>query len=275
MITLFFLYCLRGAPKKTSNKCHLKPIGTWISNFLTYTYSTFIQIWIFALQNEVIKPTINGVLSIMKACVNAKTVRRLVFTSSAGTVNVEEHTKPVYDENCWTDVEFVRKKKMTGWVSIHFISFCLSFVIFINFPLKIPLFWFVSNFVWQTKWWMIWVILLCSDVFRVQDTCWTSRMEVCQRKQFGFHQYYTTTCGWSIYHVINATKSYNRTFSYHWYILLLPLWHCTKIMKLNYLNLYKIYLKFFRCWLNSIIWLHWPMNPIFCAMLVNATSHMV
>ncbi|KAM3710668.1 hypothetical protein ACJW31_01G048100 [Castanea mollissima] len=75
-------------------------------------------------ENEVIKPTINGVLSIMKACVNAKTVRRLVFTSSAGTVNVEEHIKPVYDENCWTDVEFVRKKKMTGWM--YFVSKTLA-----------------------------------------------------------------------------------------------------------------------------------------------------
>lgn len=144
----YFSIQFKRSTQKNQYKCHLKPFGTWISNFLTYTYSTFIQFWIFALQNEVIKPTINGVLSIMKACVNAKTVRRLVFTSSAGTVNVEEHIKPVYDEKCWTDVEFVRKKKMTGWVSIYFLSFCLSFVIFINFPLKIPLFWFVSNFVW-------------------------------------------------------------------------------------------------------------------------------
>lgn len=47
-------------------------------------------------QNEVIKPTVNGVLGIMKACDKAKTVRRIVFTSSAGTVNVEEHEKDVY-----------------------------------------------------------------------------------------------------------------------------------------------------------------------------------
>ncbi|CAL8150956.1 unnamed protein product [Prunus armeniaca] len=31
---------------------------------------------------------------IMKACLKAKTVGRLVFTSSAGTVNVEEHQNP-------------------------------------------------------------------------------------------------------------------------------------------------------------------------------------
>lgn len=62
-----------------------------------------------------IKPTIEGLLSIMNACLKAKT-KRLVFTSSAGTVNVEEHQKPVYDETCWTDIEFCRNKKMTGWV---------------------------------------------------------------------------------------------------------------------------------------------------------------
>jgi bifunctional dihydroflavonol 4-reductase/flavanone 4-reductase len=75
-------------------------------------------------ENEVIKPTINGVLSIMKACVEAKTVRRLVFTSSAGTVNVEQHQKPVYDESCWTDIEFCRTIKMTGWM--YFVSKTLA-----------------------------------------------------------------------------------------------------------------------------------------------------
>ena len=71
------------------------------------------------MQNEVIKPTVNGVLDIMKACMKAKTVKRLVFTSSAGTLNVIEHQKPVFDETCWSDVEFCRRVKMTGWVS-HF-----------------------------------------------------------------------------------------------------------------------------------------------------------
>lgn len=69
-------------------------------------------------QNEVIKPTVNGVLGIMKACDKAKTVRRIVFTSSAGTVNVEEHQKNVYDENDWSDLDFIMSKKMTGWVYI-------------------------------------------------------------------------------------------------------------------------------------------------------------
>ena len=69
----------------------------------------------FLLQNEIIRPTINGMLDIMKSCVKAN-IQRLIFTSSAGTVNVEEIQKPIYDENCWSDIEFCRSKKMTGWV---------------------------------------------------------------------------------------------------------------------------------------------------------------
>jgi len=53
------------------------------------------------MQKEVINPTINGLLDIMKACKKAKTVRRLVFTSSAGTLDVTEQPKPVIDETCW------------------------------------------------------------------------------------------------------------------------------------------------------------------------------
>lgn len=85
-----------------------------------------------------IKPTVEGVLSIMKACAKAKTVRRLVFTSSAGTVNVEQHQKPVYDESCWSDLEFIQEKKMTGWVSslVTIIPFCLFFL---------PIFIFIIN----------------------------------------------------------------------------------------------------------------------------------
>ena len=86
----------------------------------------------FTWQNEVIKPTINGMLSIMKACVEAKTVQKLVFTSSAGTVRFQEHEKLVYDESCWTDVEYCRAKKTTGWVCFFsFPKFYHFFFLFI------------------------------------------------------------------------------------------------------------------------------------------------
>ncbi|ERM94671.1 hypothetical protein AMTRI_Chr03g49810 [Amborella trichopoda] len=75
-------------------------------------------------ENEVIIPTIKGVLDIVKSCVKAKTVRRVVYTSSAGTVNAVEHTIPEYDESCWSDVEFCRRVKMTGWM--YFVSKTLA-----------------------------------------------------------------------------------------------------------------------------------------------------
>nr|UXX62034.1 dihydroflavonol-4-reductase [Paeonia suffruticosa] len=75
-------------------------------------------------ENEVIKPTIDGMLSIMRACAKAKTVRRVVFTSSAGTINVEQHQRLVYDETCWSDMEFIQTKKMTGWM--YFVSKILA-----------------------------------------------------------------------------------------------------------------------------------------------------
>ncbi|KAJ1689702.1 hypothetical protein LUZ63_013857 [Rhynchospora breviuscula] len=75
-------------------------------------------------ENEVIKPTIEGMLGILKSCKEAGTVKRVVFTSSAGTVNVEEHKKQVYDESCWSDVDFCRRVKMTGWM--YFVSKSLA-----------------------------------------------------------------------------------------------------------------------------------------------------
>ncbi|KAL2532495.1 Dihydroflavonol-4-reductase [Abeliophyllum distichum] len=67
-------------------------------------------------ENEVIKPTIEGFLSLIRSCTKAKTVKRIVFTSSAGTVNVEEHQKSVYDETDNSDLDFIYSKKMTGWM---------------------------------------------------------------------------------------------------------------------------------------------------------------
>ncbi|KAK7393007.1 hypothetical protein VNO78_21457 [Psophocarpus tetragonolobus] len=75
-------------------------------------------------ENEVIKPAIEGVLNIMKACLKAKSVRKLIFTSSAGATNIAEHQKLMYDETCWTDVEFCRRVKMTGWM--YFVSKTLA-----------------------------------------------------------------------------------------------------------------------------------------------------
>nr|AII32285.1 dihydroflavonol 4-reductase/flavanone 4-reductase [Lonicera japonica] len=59
-----------------------------------------------------------------KSCAKAKTVKRLVFTSSAGTVNVQEHQLPVYNEDNWSDLDFINSKKMTAWM--YFVSKTLA-----------------------------------------------------------------------------------------------------------------------------------------------------
>ncbi|AQK96914.1 Dihydroflavonol 4-reductase [Zea mays] len=75
-------------------------------------------------ENEVIKPTVEGMIRILRACKEAGTVRRIVFTSSAGTVCVEERQRPVYDHDNWSDVDFCRRVKMTGWM--YFVSKSLA-----------------------------------------------------------------------------------------------------------------------------------------------------
>ncbi|RWW10990.1 hypothetical protein GW17_00025433 [Ensete ventricosum] len=80
--------------------------------------------WCTILQNEIIKPTVDGVLSIMRSCKEAGMVRRVVFTSSAGTVNMQEQQQPQYDESSWSDIDFCRRVKMTGWM--HLVSKSLA-----------------------------------------------------------------------------------------------------------------------------------------------------
>ncbi|KAI3863340.1 hypothetical protein MKX03_023280 [Papaver bracteatum] len=77
-----------------------------------------------SIGNEILKSTLRGVLNVMKSCKKAKTVKRVIFTTSAGTVNVEENQKPVYDESPWSDLDFIRNTKMTGWM--YFVSKTLT-----------------------------------------------------------------------------------------------------------------------------------------------------
>ncbi|GLJ19210.1 hypothetical protein SUGI_0345190 [Cryptomeria japonica] len=78
-------------------------------------------------ENEIIKPCVNGVLNVMRSCAKAKSLKRVVFTSSAGTVNFTDDFKTpgkVFDEDCWTNVDLCRNTKMTGWM--YFVSKTLA-----------------------------------------------------------------------------------------------------------------------------------------------------
>nr|AJO70135.1 anthocyanidin reductase [Rosa rugosa] len=68
-------------------------------------------------ENDMIKPGVQGVLNVLKSCVKAKTVKRVVLTSSAAavTVNTLSGTGLIADENDWSDVEFLTTAKPPTW----------------------------------------------------------------------------------------------------------------------------------------------------------------
>ncbi|KAK6917392.1 NAD-dependent epimerase/dehydratase [Dillenia turbinata] len=68
-------------------------------------------------ENEMIKPAIQGVTNVLKACVKAKTVKRVILTSSAAAVTINQlnGTGLVMDESNWADVEFLSTVKPPTW----------------------------------------------------------------------------------------------------------------------------------------------------------------
>ncbi|CAM8988179.1 unnamed protein product [Rhodiola kirilowii] len=69
-------------------------------------------------ENDMIKPAIQGTLNVLKACAKAKTVKRVILTSSAAAVSINQLPVPtglVMDENSWTDVEFLKSAKPPTW----------------------------------------------------------------------------------------------------------------------------------------------------------------
>lgn len=72
------------------------------------------------MQNEMIKPAIQGVIHVLKACAKATTLKRVVLTSSAAAVSVNNNTSTtdlVMDETNWTDVDFLTSEKPPTWVN--------------------------------------------------------------------------------------------------------------------------------------------------------------
>lgn len=74
-----------------------------------------------------IKPAVQGVLNVLNGCVKAKTVKRVVLTSSAAAVSINtlKGTDLVVDETNWTDVEFLSTQKPPTWVILP-MEFCFT-----------------------------------------------------------------------------------------------------------------------------------------------------
>ncbi|XP_027159762.1 vestitone reductase-like [Coffea eugenioides] len=56
-----------------------------------------------------IKKSVSGTIGILQACLNSKTVKRVVYTSSASTVTFNDKGLDIMDESIWSDVDHVRR----------------------------------------------------------------------------------------------------------------------------------------------------------------------
>ncbi|XP_020235267.1 dihydroflavonol 4-reductase [Cajanus cajan] len=71
------------------------------------------------VQANIIDPAIKGTINVLKSCLNSKSVKRVVFTSSISTMTAKDNNgkwKPVVDESCQIQTEHVVKTKASGWV---------------------------------------------------------------------------------------------------------------------------------------------------------------
>ncbi|GAV60234.1 Epimerase domain-containing protein [Cephalotus follicularis] len=62
-------------------------------------------------EEVVTKRAIDGTLGILKACLKFKTVKRVVYTSSASAVALNGKDLDLMDESFWSDVDFIRSMK--------------------------------------------------------------------------------------------------------------------------------------------------------------------
>ncbi|KAL0379664.1 UNVERIFIED_CONTAM: Vestitone reductase [Sesamum angustifolium] len=69
-----------------------------------------------ATEETITNKCIRAALGILKACVESKSVRRVVYTSSVSTVmfNDEAEGGAVRDEGWWSDVDYIRNEKFGG-----------------------------------------------------------------------------------------------------------------------------------------------------------------
>ncbi|XP_018438454.2 anthocyanidin reductase-like [Raphanus sativus] len=68
-------------------------------------------------ERDMINPAIQGVINVLKSCLNSNSVKRVIYTSSAAAVSINNLPGPglVMTEENWSDIDFLRKEKPFNW----------------------------------------------------------------------------------------------------------------------------------------------------------------
>ncbi|CAN4118586.1 unnamed protein product [Withania somnifera] len=61
-----------------------------------------------------IQRSITGILDILKACLDSKTIKRVIYTSRDAALCFNEEEPNVVDESWWSDIDFIKKLKPSG-----------------------------------------------------------------------------------------------------------------------------------------------------------------
>lgn len=67
-------------------------------------------------EEELTRRAVGGALGILQACIDAKTVKRVVYTSSIATVVYNNKGEDMVDETAWSDIDYLRSSNMFGAV---------------------------------------------------------------------------------------------------------------------------------------------------------------